>query len=132
MEADRDSTQGWKHVYCQKQSVCSDVFLQAQHRSQRSEAVYPANDRPPGRVLFVSGRILFPNGVDAMTLGMGARPKRQARIPARHKLPCDVRVGHITYKAGVELNTLVEAARRWLAEAQAAHKDTPKIRPLND
>lgn len=34
-----------------------------------------------------------------------------------HKLPCDVKVGHIVFKKGVSLCTLVDAANRWHAEA---------------
>jgi hypothetical protein len=32
-------------------------------------------------------------------------------------LPCDVRVGHTTFRKGVKLNTFIEAARRWHREA---------------
>jgi hypothetical protein len=32
-------------------------------------------------------------------------------------LPCDVKVGHTTFRKGVALGTFVEAARRWHREA---------------
>lgn len=40
------------------------------------------------------------------------------------KLPCDVRVGHITFRSGVSIETFFNAARSW-------YKDAKKINSIN-
>lgn len=36
----------------------------------------------------------------------------------KHKLPCDVKIGHITFRKGVSLDMLVSRAERWFKDAQ--------------
>jgi hypothetical protein len=39
-------------------------------------------------------------------------------IDEKFKLPCDVKIGHITFRAGVTLETLRLAAERWFKIAR--------------
>lgn len=41
-------------------------------------------------------------------------------IPPEHKLPCDFICGHIRFRKGVALETVRQAAERWLLKASAA------------
>jgi hypothetical protein len=42
--------------------------------------------------------------------------KRQQEV-----LPCDVKINHITYKKGLPLKTVIDAATRWHNEASSAY-----------
>lgn len=43
------------------------------------------------------------------------------KIPEEFKLPCDFKIGRITFRKGVALETVREAAERWWAAAASAH-----------
>jgi hypothetical protein len=46
-------------------------------------------------------------------------------IPPEHKLPCDFVVGHIRYRKGVKLETVRQAAERWLRQAASFGQPSP-------
>jgi hypothetical protein len=49
--------------------------------------------------------------------------------PMDTPLPCDVQINRITFKKGVSLRTLVEAAARWQADAASAFIEKHNIDP---
>jgi len=42
-------------------------------------------------------------------------------IDKKYKLPCDVKINHMTFKKGVSLDILVQAATRWQTELMEKH-----------